>query len=81
MSVFQIPPLSLTLDSRAMRVYNGHRPVGRREKRREKMIECNWCGAETIEITGDTWETICRECKADAADEAHWFAENEATGN
>ncbi len=45
------------------------------------MIECKWCGSETIEINGDTWETICNECKADAADEAGLFAEAEATGN
>jgi hypothetical protein len=47
----------------------------------KKMIECKWCGSETIEINGDTWDTICRECKADAADEAGWFAEAEAKGN
>lgn len=45
------------------------------------MIECKWCGAETIEISGDTWDTICRECKMDAVDEAAWTAEAEATGN
>jgi hypothetical protein len=81
LSVFQIPPLSLTLDSRALRVYNGHRPVGLREKRRETMAACKWCGQETIVVDGDSWQTICRECMDEAYDSAADSAEAAATGN
>jgi hypothetical protein len=63
-----------------MRVYNGHRPVGLREKRRETM-ECKWCGAETIEIAGDVWDTVCRECREEEHEQATWVAEAEETGN
>jgi hypothetical protein len=45
------------------------------------MIECRECGAETIEIAGDTWETVCRECREDLRETAAWIAEDEATGN
>ena len=45
----------------------------------EKMIECVWCGSETIEINGDTWDTVCKECHADAMDEAHEAMEAAAT--
>jgi len=43
------------------------------------MIECVWCGSETIEINGDTWDTVCKECHADAMDEAHEAMEAAAT--
>lgn len=45
------------------------------------MVECKWCGAETIEVSGDTWETVCRECRDDEAETAAWIMEAEATGN
>ena len=45
------------------------------------MIECKWCGAETIEVSGDTWNTICRECMDEAYMDAESAAEAAATGN
>lgn len=45
------------------------------------MVECTECGAETIAVEGDTWDTVCRGCYAAYAQEAEELAEAEATGN
>ena len=44
-------------------------------------MECKWCGAETIEIAGDVWDTVCRKCRDEEHEEATWVAEAEETGN
>lgn len=54
--------------------------LGEREKER-KMIECVECGREVIVIDGDCWDTVCRECHAEAMEAAHDEMEAAATGN
>jgi tRNA(Ile2) C34 agmatinyltransferase TiaS len=44
------------------------------EERKERNMECKWCGRETIEIAGDTWDTVCRECRDEEHEQATWVA-------